>query len=108
MTTTKFCERCGAFLQVTGEGLTCPRCGFVSKTEVIEVRRNDRSTAEPVYVVEGPGEDDPTVSQTCPRCGYTEAYRMVLTTQGEHAGVKQDRAVERYRCAGCGHTWVRN
>ena len=104
----KFCDLCGAFLQASSEGLRCPKCGHVVEADVIEVKRNGRGSAEPVYVMDNSGEMNDPVNQTCPECGHTEAYRTVLTTQGEHAGVKQDRAVERYRCAECGHTWIRN
>lgn len=104
----RFCERCGAFLEVTNGGLRCQRCGLLASTEVIEVRRNGSGTAEPVYVMDGSRDTDDPVNQTCPECGHTEAYRSVRTTQGEHAGVKQDRAVVRYRCAECGHIWSRN
>ena len=104
----KFCERCGSFLQRTAMGLTCPRCGNEVPMEVLEVRRTDRPPAEPVYVVESIGEDAPKVGQTCPRCGNNEAYRTLRTTQGEHAGVKQDRSVERFTCTVCHHTWTRS
>ena len=102
-----FCERCGAFLQASSKGMRCPNCGYVAETDVIEVRRNGSGSAEPVYVMDNSETEDAPVNQTCPSCGHTEAYRTVLTTQGEHAGVKQDRAVERFTCAECGHTWMK-
>ena len=105
----RFCDRCGAFLQASSEGLIkCPKCGHVAEADVIQMKRNGKEVVDPVYVVGRPGKNDLPVNQTCPSCGHTEAYRTVLTTQGEHAGVKQDRSVERYRCAECGHTWIRN
>ncbi|MBC8498878.1 hypothetical protein ISS40_01965 [Candidatus Bathyarchaeota archaeon] len=104
----KFCDQCGAFLQASSEGLICSKCGHVAETDVIEVKRNGKGAVEPVYVVDNSDRDALLVNQTCPSCGHAEAYRTVLTTQGEHAGVKQDRSVERYRCAECGHTWIRN
>lgn len=104
----KFCEICRAFLPPSNEGLICPKCGHVAETDVIEIRRNGKGAAEPVIVMDSPERDASPVNQTCPSCGHAEAYRTVLTTQGEHAGVKQDRSVERFRCAECGHTWTRN
>jgi len=104
----KFCDKCGAFLQASSEGFRCQKCGHVAKTDIIEVKRNGKGSAEPVYVMEKSEIEDEPVNQMCPSCGHSEAYRTVLTTQGEHAGVKQDRAVERFRCAECGYTWSRN
>ncbi len=80
----------------------------MAETDVIEIKRNGREAVKPVYVVDSPEKDTSPVNQTCPSCGHAEAYRTVLATQGEHAGVKQDRSVERFRCAECGHTWIRN
>jgi len=104
----KFCDICRAFLPASSEGLICPKCGHVAETDVIEIRRNGKGAAEPVIVMDSPERDASPVNQTCPSCGHAEAYRTVLATQGEHAGVKQDRSVERFRCAECGHTWTRN
>ena len=104
----KFCDKCGAFLQASSEGLTCSKCGHVAETDIIEVRRNGKEAVASVYVVKNSEKDAVMVNQTCPSCDHAEAYRTVLTTQGEHAGVKQDRSVERFRCAECGHTWTRN
>lgn len=103
-----FCEVCGSYMRRTTTGLICPRCGREVPQDVIEVRRSDRPPAEPVYVVENVGEGSLRVMQRCPKCGHSEAYRKVITTLGEHAGVKQDRAVERFTCAKCHHTWVKS
>jgi len=104
----KFCDRCGAFLQASSEGLICPKCGYVAETDVIEIKRNGKEVVASVYVVDSSDKDAFLVNQTCPSCNHAEAYRTVLMTQGEHAGVKQDRSVKRYRCAECGHIWIRN
>ena len=80
----------------------------MAETDVIEIKRNGKEAVKLVYVVDNTERDASPVNQTCPSCGHAEAYRTVLTTQGEHAGVKQDRSVERFKCAECSHTWIRN
>ncbi|UCD45401.1 MAG: hypothetical protein JSV27_02575 [Candidatus Bathyarchaeota archaeon] len=99
-----FCERCGSFLRKTSDGLVCPRCGLAASDTEIEVRTTREQLVDPVIVVEDV-VDAPTVSQTCPECGHTEAHRVVRTSQGEHAGVKQDRVLVSYTCTKCRHTW---
>jgi DNA-directed RNA polymerase subunit M/transcription elongation factor TFIIS len=104
----RFCERCGSYMERTTKGLVCPKCGNEVFQDVIEIRRVEKPSAEPVYVVENIVDGSLKVAQKCPNCGYGEAFRIVLTTQGEHAGVKQDRSVERFTCAKCHHTWTRS
>ena len=104
----KFCDDCGTVLVISADGLACPKCGKRYPADEVEIVRNERPTPEAVIFMESAGMDGQRVSQTCPECGFSEAYRTVLTTQGEHAGVKQDRSVERYRCVDCGHTWFEN
>jgi len=104
----RFCENCGSFMQRGSSGFECPKCGDEIIADSIEVKRTKKETVEPVYVVENPGNSGPVVNQNCPQCDGTKAYRKVLTTQGEHAGVKQDRSVERYACVECGHIWVKS
>jgi DNA-directed RNA polymerase subunit M/transcription elongation factor TFIIS len=104
----RFCDRCGSYMERGLNGLVCPKCGYEVAQSLVEVRRPDRPSAEPVYVVESVAEGSLKVTQRCPQCGNNEAYRAVLTTIGEHAGVKQDRAVERYTCTECHHTWVKS
>ncbi|GAG44712.1 unnamed protein product, partial [marine sediment metagenome] len=76
----KFCDKCGAFLQASSEGLICPKCGHVAETDVIEIKRNGKKAVAPVYVVDSPKKDASPVNQTCPSCGHAEAYRTVLAT----------------------------
>jgi DNA-directed RNA polymerase subunit M/transcription elongation factor TFIIS len=103
----RFCDGCGSFMGTTPQGYLCPKCGAEVETDTIEVRRERRSRAEPIYVMDGSNAMSPTVNRECPSCDSLEAYRTVLTTQGEHAGVKQDRSLERYTCVDCGHSWTR-
>ncbi len=104
----KFCEVCGSFMVRTARGLRCPKCGEVVTLDVIEVRRAEKPVVEPVYVIENVGDEALKVAQRCPQCGNNEAYRSVHTTQGEHAGVKQDRSIERYTCSRCHYSWTKN
>ena len=102
----KFCDSCGSFMGTTPQGYLCPKCGTEEEADTIAVRREKRPRVEPVYEMDGSKTTSPVVSRNCPRCDSKEAYRTVLATQGEHAGVKQDRSVERYTCVECGHTWM--
>ena len=102
----KFCDSCGSFMETNSQGYLCPKCGTEVEADTLEVRRERRTRAEPVYEMSGLKTTSPAVSRDCPRCDSKEAYRTVLATQGEHAGVKQDRSVERYTCVECGHTWM--
>jgi DNA-directed RNA polymerase subunit M/transcription elongation factor TFIIS len=104
----KFCQSCGSFMMTTPYGYLCQNCGAEVETDTIVVKRERRSQAEPVYFKDSSKTTNPIVNQSCPRCDSTKAYRMILTTQGEHAGVKQDRSVEKYTCVGCGHTWTKS
>jgi len=102
----KFCDSCDSFMGTTTQGYLCPKCGTEEEADTMEVKREKRPRVEPVYEMNGSKATSPVVSRDCPRCDSKEAHRMVLATQGEHAGVKQDRSVERYTCAECGHSWV--
>ena len=102
----KFCDSCGSFMATTPQGYLCPKCGAKVEVETIEVKRERRPRVEPVYEMNGSKATNPIVNRDCPRCDSKEAYRTVRDTQGEHAGVKQDRSVERFTCVECGHSWV--
>ena len=102
----RFCDSCGTFMGTTSMGYLCPKCGAELETDTIEVMRERKTQPESVYVMYGSNMTRPIVNRECPRCDSKEAYRTVLATQGEHAGVKQDRSVERYTCVDCGHSWV--
>ena len=102
----KFCENCGSFMKTNSQGYICPRCGNEMEADFIEVSRQNRARAEPVYDMSDSKTTGPVVSRACSQCDSKEAYRTVRETQGEHAGVKQDRSVERYTCVECGHSLV--
>jgi DNA-directed RNA polymerase subunit M/transcription elongation factor TFIIS len=103
----EFCDRCGSFMQMGDNGYECPRCGWQKIAMVIAMKTGPDNEAEPVYVMSGL-DDAIKVQRICPSCGHGEAYRNITVAIGEHAGVKSDRSVERFKCAKCGHTWVVN
>jgi len=102
----KFCDSCDSFMGTTPQGYLCPKCGTEEEADTMEVKREKRPRVEPVYEMDSSKSTSPVVSRDCPRCDSKEAYRTVRSTQGEHAGVKQERSVERYTCVECGHNWV--
>lgn len=104
----RFCEKCGSYMERTARDMICPKCGNKVQTDIVEVRRPRRVPPEPVYVVGDFGDEVPKVSQICPQCGNNHAYHLIFSTQGEHAGVKQDRTVERFRCTKCLYTWTKS
>ena len=91
-------------MKQTSRGYECPNCGHVDAVDIIEVKMPERDHVDPVYVIEE-SVDLPRVQRNCSKCGHNEAYQNVLTTQGEHAGVKQDRSLVKYTCTNCGHVW---
>ena len=101
----EFCDRCGSFMRAGVKGYECPRCGWTKSVLVIEVKAGPAGEAEPVYVMSGI-ESAIVVQRMCPECGNLEAYRNITVALGEHAGVSNDRSVEKFRCTKCGHTWV--
>jgi len=52
----RFCDRCGSYMERGLNGLVCPKCGYEVAQSLVEVRRPDRPSAEPVYVVESVAE----------------------------------------------------
>lgn len=102
----RFCDSCGSFMGTNSQGYLCHRCGAEVEADTLEVGREKRPRAEPVYEMDGSKATGPIVSRDCPLCDSKEAYRTVRETHGEHAGVKQDRSVERYTCVECGHSWI--
>ncbi len=101
----EFCDRCGSFMRQSHSGYECPRCGWTKKVEMILVKAGGDTEVEPVYVMSGV-ENAIRVNRRCPMCGNNEAFHNIMVSLGEHAGVNNDRSVDRYKCTRCGHTWV--
>ena len=100
----KFCEKCGTFMKLNSVGYVCSKCGIVEHIDQIKVKREEKKNLETVFIIDEKEKNNFKVNYLCPHCGYKEAYKVVLTTQGEHAGVKQDRYLVKYTCTKCGYT----
>jgi DNA-directed RNA polymerase subunit M/transcription elongation factor TFIIS len=103
----KFCEKCGSYMKATKEGLQCTKCGNLILAETIEVNTIEQREVSPIVVVSDSEEERPKVNETCPVCGNPEAIRNISFISGEHAGVRQERSMERFTCAKCGHSWTK-
>jgi len=104
----KFCEKCGSYMRGTFNGFKCSRCGNEIHTPIVEVRQIKSNQPTPVDVVSDTDQNYRTVTKTCPRCGNPEAFSKIGYSSGEHAGVRQERAVERLTCTKCRHNWTEN
>lgn len=104
----KFCEKCGAYMRGTPNGLVCTRCGNTVQTEIPQVRSIEQPETTPIEVVDDSKLESAKVAETCPTCGNGEAFRNISFISGEHAGVRQERSMERFTCTKCGHSWTKN
>jgi DNA-directed RNA polymerase subunit M/transcription elongation factor TFIIS len=85
----------------------CLKCKkFVPIKAIDKIEKTANSELEPIYVIEDSMKDVSEVSRTCPRCETNQALRWLLTFSGEHAGIKQERTVEHYKCLKCKYTWT--
>ncbi|MBS7619796.1 hypothetical protein KEJ21_04025 [Candidatus Bathyarchaeota archaeon] len=106
-TELKFCTDCGSIMINDRERLVCPRCGKrLNIPIVVEKKKNDETDKIVSLIVEK--VEGLKVNRLCPSCGHSEAYRMLSASSGEHAGVKQERSIEIYRCSKCAHVWTEN
>jgi len=104
----KFCEKCGSYMRKTPQGLSCVACGNVVQEQVIEVKQITNRERPSVDVVHVSEMGHMRVTETCPRCGNPEAFRSAAFVSGEHAGVRQERSIERLRCTKCLHSWTKD
>ncbi len=86
-------------------GFSCPKCGNETHDQVIQIRRIDRHDSSSVDVVDNSEAEHVKVREECPQCGNPEAFRIVSVVSGEHAGIRQERSIERLKCAKCQHSW---
>lgn len=104
----KFCDECGSYMEKTIRGFTCPKCGNEAPYETNEFDKRNNSYVDPIYVVRATQDGRARVNQTCPRCGNNEAFRLFSTSSGEHAGIRQERTVEHFKCTKCSYSWSRS
>ena len=103
----KFCEKCGAYMRTTKNGLQCTKCGNTILADAIEVKTLGQPDVSPVAVITQSDSESAKTVETCPSCGNSEALRNVSFVSGEHAGVRQERSMERFTCTKCGHSWTK-
>jgi len=100
----KFCEKCGSYMKTTKEGYVCSKCGYQMKTEIVDVIRI-KATDKPTSILDSSKLEYMKVAESCPRCGNGEAFHSLGFMSGEHAGVRHERALERFACTKCGYSW---
>jgi len=103
----KFCEKCGSYMRATKDGFKCTKCGNVSISEAVEVKTIENHDVSPVTVVTETDVEKAVVNEICPSCGNNEASRDISFVSGEHAGVRQERSMERFTCTKCGYSWTK-
>ena len=103
----KFCEKCGSYMRAEKGGFKCSKCGHTILAESIEVKTIEQQAPSPIAVIGDSETEQAKVQETCPACGNPEAIRSISFVSGEHAGVRQERSMERFKCAKCGHTWTK-
>jgi DNA-directed RNA polymerase subunit M/transcription elongation factor TFIIS len=95
-------------MRATKNGLVCSKCGHTVQAEVAEITTIELHAPSPIDVIDESEHEHPRVSEKCPNCGNSEAFRSVSFISGEHAGVRQERSMERFTCTKCGHSWTRD
>lgn len=94
-------------MQAIKGGLQCTKCGNTVLAENVEVKTIEQEDIVPIEVVDESKVERAKVIETCPKCGNPEALRMISFVSGDHAGVRQERSMERFTCAKCGHSWTK-
>jgi DNA-directed RNA polymerase subunit M/transcription elongation factor TFIIS len=72
----------------------------------VDVVALQRPPASPIHVIPKAETEVSNVSRPCPNCGDPRAVHWFTASSGEHAGVKQERTIEHFRCTNCQHTWT--
>jgi DNA-directed RNA polymerase subunit M/transcription elongation factor TFIIS len=102
----KFCAKCGAYMRQTRTGYKCSKCGNEENISAVEVKQIKSGQTATVDVVFPSDENYLKVAKTCPSCGNPEAFSKTSFSSGEHAGVRQERSIERLTCTKCRHSWT--
>jgi len=91
----------------TPEGLQCPKCGrLVQLNPAIKEKNAKKQSQGAIYIIDEPEDNYVKVIRLCPSCRNEEAFHWSTTAIGEHAGVRQERTIEHFKCTKCTHTWV--
>jgi DNA-directed RNA polymerase subunit M/transcription elongation factor TFIIS len=72
----------------------------------MEERRLNLESLDPVAIIDTSLQDQPRVPRHCPQCGNHEAFSWSSQITGEHAGVRQERTLKRFKCTRCLHAWT--
>jgi len=88
----------------TKDGYVCTKCGERMESTIVDVIKI-KPPENPAVVVDESKLDYVKVAETCPRCNNSEAFHSFGLVSGEHAGVRQERTMERFVCTKCGHSW---
>jgi len=103
----KFCDKCGSYMQRTKDGFSCSQCGNKTVDDAVRVRRIERREPRAVHVIDVSTPGYVKVNERCPHCGNVEVFRYASFVSGEHAGIRQERSLERLKCPKCGYAWTR-
>ncbi len=93
-------------MRATTDGFRCTKCDNVVSGHEVELKQIEHDEGQPIEVVEDVDSGSTRVNETCPLCGNSEAFRSTSFVSGEHAGVRQERSLQRYTCTKCGHAWT--
>jgi DNA-directed RNA polymerase subunit M/transcription elongation factor TFIIS len=104
----EFCEKCGSRMTLTKDGLLCPKCLCVvrGKPSLQLEKKKKENGANGIFVTGVSAESISKISRACPQCGNKVVFHWFDDVLGEHAGVRQERTVEHFRCSKCAHTWT--
>jgi DNA-directed RNA polymerase subunit M/transcription elongation factor TFIIS len=104
----EFCKKCGSRMTITKEGLLCPKCQNVvrAKTAAPPEKRKQGLDSDGIYVSGNSADSYTKVARVCPQCGNQIVFHWLSDSIGEHAGVRQERTVEHFRCTKCTYSWT--
>jgi len=88
----------------TRDGYKCSKCGNKTPADIVEVTQIE-TKEKPTDVLDPSKLEYLKVNETCPKCGNVEAFHSLGFVSGEHAGVRQERTMERFTCTKCGYSW---
>ena len=93
-------------MKSTKSGYVCSKCGNKTEATIVDVVKIAPPENPTVVLEADPSKLDYTkVDETCPQCGNGEAFHSFGLVSGEHAGVRQERTMEKFICTKCGYTW---